>query len=102
MDTLKIQSVKEFPTPTTKKCVRAFLGLSGYYRKFIPNYVDVAAPLSDITRKTAPTRVSSCERAFVELKNRLCSEPILGSPDFNKRFVLQTDGMLQKKVLEPF
>ena len=87
----KLQAVEKFPTPTTKKRVRAFLGLTGYYRKFIPDYAEIA---TDLTRKNAPNRVKwseECERALGSLKRRLCSEPILKSPDFDKEFVLQTD-----------
>ena len=90
----KPQAVRDFPTPTTKKRVRAFLGLTGYYRKFIPNYLDTATPFSELTRKAEPSRVrwsEECERAFHELKTRLCSEPILRSADFDKEFILQTD-----------
>lgn len=90
----KVQAVKDFPRPKTKTDVRAFLGLSGYYRKFIPNYAEIAAPLSDLTRKAAPQVVSwtdQCSKAFVLLKDRLCSLPVLHSPDLSKPFVVQTD-----------
>ena len=81
-------------TPGTKSQVRAFLGLTGYYRRFIPDYASVAAPLTDLTRKSAPNKVvwsESCEKAFRELKLLLCSSPILRSPDFTRQFILQTD-----------
>ena len=90
----KVEAVVSFPVPKTKKEVRTFLGLSGYYRKFIPGYAGVAIPLTDLTRKSAPTCVrwtSECEVAFNQLKSLLCSEPVLRSPDFRKEFVLQTD-----------
>ena len=90
----KLQAVEEFPTPTTKKQVRAFLGLTGYYRKFIPDFAEVAAPLTDLTRKNMPVKppwTDDCGRAFSTLKRILCSEPILRSPDFQREFILQTD-----------
>ena len=90
----KQQAVKDFPTPKTKKQVRAFLGLTGYYRKFIPGYAETAAVLTDLTRKTAPNQVdwsAACEQAFNALKSALCSEAVLQSPDFDRPFVLQTD-----------
>ena len=74
--------------------MRAFLGLTGYYRKFIPNYSDTATPLSNLTRKAEPSRVrcsEECERTFHKLETRLCSEPILRGPDFDKEFIIQTD-----------
>jgi len=90
----KIEAVMEFPTPQTKSHVRAFLGLTGYYRKFIPNYAAIAAPLTDLIRKNCPNVVKwneECASAFEKLKNELCSSPVLCSPDFQKDFVLQTD-----------
>ena len=48
---VKVRAVKEYPIPATKKDVQAFLGLVGYYRWFIPQFVSIAAPLSDLTRK---------------------------------------------------
>ena len=90
----KIESVKEFPIPKSKKDVRTFLGLVGYYRKFIPNFSTVAVALTDLTRKAAPTEVqwnSQCQKAFDTLKDSLCQSPLLHSPDFSKQFILQTD-----------
>ena len=90
----KVAAVEKFPTPRVKKDVRAFLGLTGYYRKFIPQYASTAAPLSDLTRKSEPDKVAwtpSCEIAFQKLKEQLCSAPVLRSPDFEKMFTVQTD-----------
>ena len=90
----KIEAVAQFATPQTKKEVRMFLGLTGYYRKFIENYSSIAAPLTDLTKKSAPRKVvwtAGCEQAFQELKKCLCGSPVLRSPDFTKTFILQTD-----------
>ena len=90
----KCRAVETFPLPVTKKQVRAFLGLTGYYRKFIPDYATVAAPLTDLTRKNAPNQVNwseSCDVAFRKLKKSLCSCPVIKSPDFDRPFILQTD-----------
>ena len=54
----KVQAVLNFLTPTDKTGVRAFLGLTGYYRRFIPNSASLAAPLTELTRKCSPMRVS--------------------------------------------
>ena len=84
----------QFPTPVTKKEVRTFLGMTGYYRKFIEDYATVAAPLTDLTRKNSPNRVKwtpVCEAAFQKLKKCLCSTPVLRSPDFDRTFIVQTD-----------
>ena len=93
-ETSKIKAVSDFPQPETKKDVRAFLGLTGYYRKFIPNYATIALPLTDLTKKSLPNAVewtTACDTAFTELKRRLVSTPVLKSPDFSKQFILQTD-----------
>ena len=90
----KMEAVESFPTSQTKKQVRVFLGLAGYYRRFIPNYASMAAPLTDLTRKSLPTKIQwndECEQAFQQLKKQLCSAPVLHSPDFDKPFLLQTD-----------
>ena len=90
----KVLAIDAFPQPQTKKQVRAFLGLAGYHRKFLPNFATIAAPLTDLTRRSSPTRIPwspDCQHAFEQLKNSLRSSPILRSPDFSKPFLLQTE-----------
>ncbi|KAK4325292.1 hypothetical protein Pmani_004105 [Petrolisthes manimaculis] len=90
----KIQKIKDASRPTTKKQVRSFLGLAGYYRKFIPNFSIIALPLSELLRKNAPNKISwgsEQEEAFVSLKNLLCKEPILQLPDNQRPYILRTD-----------
>ena len=90
----KVTAVKEFPKPKTKRQVRAFLGLTGYYRRFIKDFASTATPLTDLTRKSAPSQLKwteECEQAFHKLRDALCKEPVLRGPDFNRQFVLQTD-----------
>ncbi|KAL7834854.1 hypothetical protein SRHO_G00291010, partial [Serrasalmus rhombeus] len=87
-------AVRATPQPTTKRRVRSFLGLVGWYRRFIPNFSTRAAPLMDLTKIDMPQRVKwteNSETAFNDLKNALCVEPVLASPDFDKPFVVQTD-----------
>ncbi|XP_053539534.1 uncharacterized protein LOC124628632 [Ictalurus punctatus] len=90
----KIEAVKDYPRPTSKKQVRAFLGLAGYYRRFVPNFSAVASPLSDLTKKGQPDQVrwtADAERAFQALKEALTSAPILRNPDFDLPFTVHTD-----------
>ncbi len=90
----KVEAVRSAPRPTTKTQVRAFLGLAGYYRCFIPNFSSLAASLTDLTRKGQPEKVqwsSASEEAFQKIKEALTSEPILRAPDFSCPFLLQTD-----------
>jgi hypothetical protein len=90
----KIEAIRNAPVPVTKKQVRSFLGLAGFYRKFIPNFSAVAIPLSDLTKKGQPNKVvwtDMQQRAFDRLKQMLCSQPILKLPDFSQTFILRTD-----------
>ena len=89
-----MSAVKNFREPQTKKKVKLFLGLCGYYRKFVPNFSTVASPLSELTRKNMPKRVvwtTKCDQAFWELKEALTRAPILMTPDWTLPFILQTD-----------
>ena len=93
-DPEKLSAVKNYLVPKTKKGVRSFLGLTGYYRRFIADYAKLALPLSDLTKKSLPDKVQwtqECENAFGALKQALCNSPILQNPDFGRRFLLQTD-----------
>lgn len=86
--------ILQAPRPTTKKEVRSFIGLTGYYRDYIPNYATIAAPLTDLTRKGQPTKIvweSSQELAYTALKNMLACKPILKLPDPKREYVLRTD-----------
>ena len=90
----KVEAIQSFPIPTTKRGVRSFLGITGYYRRFIPEFTTIAAPLTDLVRKNCPNKVNwtkQCEEAFDQLKTLLCSKPVLQSPDFSKQFIIQTD-----------
>eukprot|EP00795_Rhopilema_esculentum_P006818 gene6818-12410_t len=90
----KVKAVRDFLRPESKKQVRSFLGLTGYYRKFIPSYANIAAPLTDLTKKEVKGTIQwtdDCENAFRRLKKALCSSPVLRSPDYSKEFLLQTD-----------
>ena len=78
-------AVQAFPIPQTKKQVKAFLGLTGYYRRFIPDYATIAVPLTDLTKKSAPNQVGwtqKCDTSFNRLKELLCSSPILQIQNF--------------------
>ena len=54
MEEEKLERIQDAPAPTTRKQVRSFLGLAGFYRKFIPNYAEITAPLTDLTKKGQP------------------------------------------------
>ena len=88
----KVQAVREWPVPQTVKAVRAFLGLTGYYRRFIQDYALTAGPLIALTQKAAVFRWGDEEqKAFEELKEKLTAAPILGYPCDKGDFILDTD-----------
>ena len=91
---LKIKAVREFPLPKTKKAVRQFLGLTGYYRRFIAQYAEHTFELTEATKKSAPDCVILSELLLAEcsyLKDMLCSLPSLTLPVPEDQFLLQTD-----------
>ncbi|MDW0176561.1 MAG: RNase H-like domain-containing protein, partial [Nitrososphaeraceae archaeon] len=92
---IKVKAILDFPTPTNKTEIRAFLGLAGYYQRYIFMYSTIAAPLTDCLKgkdkKGKIIWTDECETAFQELKTKLSSYPILYAPDFNREFILQTD-----------
>ena len=91
-DPTKIAAVRDMPTPRSIKDVRSFLGLAGYYRRFVPNFASVSAPLTRLTQKHVSFRwTDECERSFQQLKELLCSSSILVQPQFDREFILQTD-----------
>lgn len=88
----KVQSIKEMPAPTTPKLVRQFLGLVGYYRKFIPRFSDIARPLTNLTKKEESFQwTKTCQAAYDMLRTALTEEPILKYPDTEKPYILYTD-----------
>ena len=76
----KVTLIKHFPIPKTKKNVRSFLGLIGFYRKFIPNFADIAVPLTDLTKKNVPNKVKWLDihqESFDKLKGEICKDSVL-------------------------
>ena len=91
-DPAKVTTVKEWPPLQTQRDVRAFLGLAGYYRRFIKGFSRVAAPLHELTRADLSWRWTNKEEAaFTRLKDLLTSQPVLRLPTFDRPFTLTTD-----------
>ena len=91
-DPEKTEAVKSWPTPRTVKAVRAFLGLTGYNRKFIQDYATIAAPMIELTRKTTKFEwTAERQGAFDQLKEKLIFSPILGYLERIGEFILYTD-----------
>ena len=88
----KTSAIENFPTPTNRTKVRSFLGLSGFYRRFIHNYAVISKPLTELTKESTQFHWGEAqEKAFSTLKNHLISEPILKAPDFRRTWFLITD-----------
>ena len=91
-DPKKIESIRDWPEPTTVKEVQAALGLFNYYRKFIKDFSKIAAPLTELTKKDIPFRFETDQRkAFNELKRLLTESPLLIIFDPEKEAILETD-----------
>jgi hypothetical protein len=91
-DTTKIETVKSWPRPANQKEVRGFLGLSGYYRKFIRHYAFICQPLTSLLKKGSLfVWTEAHEAAFQVLKEALTSAPVLALPDYTSPFVVEMD-----------
>ena len=72
--------------------VRSFLGLAGFYRRFVKDFGSIAAPLNELTKKEVPFVWGNAQQnAFMLLKDKLTHAPLLQLPDFNKTFELECD-----------
>ena len=91
IDPKKVLAMQQWPTPTYVKALRGFLGLTGYYKKFIKNYGLIFAPLTNLLKKDSFKWTVEADFAFQHLKAAVMSPPILALPDFSKPFVIECD-----------
>ncbi|XP_060172736.1 uncharacterized protein LOC132603619 [Lycium barbarum] len=92
VDTQKIEAVKNWPRPTTPTEVRSFLGLAGYYRRFVEKFASISAPLTRLTQKGAKFQWSdACECSFQLLKEKLTTAPVLTLPEGPDGYVIYCD-----------
>uniref|UniRef100_A0AAY4AYL3 Gypsy retrotransposon integrase-like protein 1 n=1 Tax=Denticeps clupeoides TaxID=299321 RepID=A0AAY4AYL3_9TELE len=88
----KIQAILAFPVPTSKRELRRFLGMAGYYRAFCKNFSEVVCPLTELLRgRVQFSWNDECQNAFMSVKTLLCSTPVLAAPDFQRPFKLEVD-----------
>lgn len=88
----KTEEVSTWPVPTSRREVQQFLGLASYYRRFVKDFACIARPLHRLIERNASfTWTADCQGAFDELRQRLCSAPLLAYPDFSRQFILDTD-----------
>jgi len=82
VDSHKIEAVKQWPIPTSPTDIRSFLGLAGYYRRFVEGFSSIDSPLTKLTQIKVKFKWSDkCEKSFAELKTRLTAAPVLTLPD---------------------
>lgn len=91
-DPEKVQAILNIPPPRNVKEIRRFIGTASYYRRFVPQFSTVIAPLCRLTKKNVKWSWSpECEKSFKALKEQLVTAPILTCPDFSRTFYIQTD-----------
>jgi hypothetical protein len=91
VDPKKIEAMQDWPHPKTLKSLCGFLGLTGYYRKFVKNYGNIATPLTALLKKNSFTWNPAAAQDFQTLKMAMCTTPVLALPNFTKTFVLECD-----------
>jgi hypothetical protein len=91
MDSAKVASVASWPQPRSAWGLRGFLGLAGYYRKFIKGFCAIVAPLTQLLKKNSFQWTEDATSAFVSLKKALSSAPVLHLPDFQQYFIVECD-----------
>ena len=88
----KVQAIVNFPTPRTRTQLMRVLGMCGFYRRFVPNFAAVTAPLTNLLRKEVKWAwTDECQEALAQVKNILSSAPVLKAPDFKQPFALAVD-----------
>ena len=81
----KVEAILNFPQPKNQKEIKSFLGLAGYYRRFIPNFSKISKPLTKLLQKDVPFNFTNdCQNSFSDLKQTLTTSPILIYPNFDE------------------
>jgi hypothetical protein len=89
VDPDKIKAMTDWLIPKTLKNLRGFLGLTGYYRKFVQNYGKIATPLTTLTNKDAFSWTREATKYFEQLKEVMCKAHVFTTPNFTKTFIVE-------------
>jgi len=96
VDPAKVASIEGWPRPTTVTEVRSFMGMAGYYRRFVMDFSRIALPLTWLLRKDHKFEwTAECESSFQELKETLMAAPVLAIPEGNEEYVIYSDALRQ-------
>jgi hypothetical protein len=96
VDPRKVETVSNWRQPTNVSEIRSFLGLAGYYRRFIEGFSKISRPMTEFLKKEKKFNwTKSCEKSFQELKRRLTTAPVLTLPDIQRDFVVYCDASRQ-------
>ncbi|XP_058217489.1 uncharacterized mitochondrial protein AtMg00860-like [Rhododendron vialii] len=87
----KLQAINSWPEPTNIKELRGFLGITGYYRRFIWNYSKICSPLHGLLNKDSFVWTPAATTAFLQLKAAMTTTPVLALPNYSKDFVVESD-----------
>nr|GEU65942.1 reverse transcriptase [Tanacetum cinerariifolium] len=90
-DGSKIEAMQNWPKPTNVKQLKGFLGLTGYYRRFIKNYAIISQPLTQLLKKNGFGWNEQAQEEFLKLKQSMIEAPVLKLPNFNELFIIETD-----------
>jgi hypothetical protein len=102
VDPKNIEAMQDWPHPKTLNRFHGFLGLTGYYRKFVHNYEKIAAPLTALLKNNSFTWTPAAAQDFQTLKMDMCTTPVLSLPDFTKTFVLECDASRERNWFCPY
>ena len=92
VDPDKVAAIQNFPVPKTPRMVRSFMGMAGWYRRFVPEFATMSAPITDSLKKGTKFKFTQeAVEAFKKLKDAMSSAPVLINPDFTKHFFIQCD-----------
>jgi hypothetical protein len=92
VDPSKVQEVMDWQPPKSAHQIRSFLGLAGYYRRFIPDFSRIAKPMTELLKKGVKFVWSeACDKAFQKLRELLASAPVLAQPDNSKPYEVYCD-----------